>query len=328
MKRPSLLLCAASLAVAGVLLNCGDDDEGRVTPSLEAGPGADSSTSRPDTSTPTPDSGGDGGSDAGPTGRTVYGIDDANQLVMFTTGAPGTVTKVAVTGLAGGETIHGIDFRPKDGTLYALGSTGKVYLIAPATGVATGLMGDAGAVVTVPLVLDPTATSFGFDFNPPADRIRVHTNTGKNYRLHPADGNAVNAGDPDLAYVDGGAAASIVGTAYTNSVSAQPVATQLFGIDPALDQLVTFSGAPGFADVAAVGPLGVDAEDVAGFDIFGGNGGGDGGAPAVATPLEAYAALRVAGATNLYKIDLTTGTATLAGAVGHDKALRGIAVQP
>lgn len=186
MKRPFLLVCAASLAVAGVLLNCGGDDEGGVTPPIEAGPGTDSRTSKPDTSTPTPDGGsGDTGSDAGPTGRTVYGIDEANQLVMFKTGAPGTVTKIAVTGLAGEETIHGIDFRPKDGTLYALGSTGKVYLIAPATGVATGLMGDAGAVVTLPLVLNPTATSFGFDFNPPADRIRVHTNTGKNYRLHP-----------------------------------------------------------------------------------------------------------------------------------------------
>lgn len=170
MKRPFLLVCAASLAVAGVLLNCGGDDEGGVTPPIEAGPGTDSRTSKPDTSTPTPDGGsGDTGSDAGPTGRTVYGIDEANQLVMFKTGAPGTVTKIAVTGLAGEETIHGIDFRPKDGTLYALGSTGKVYLIAPATGVATGLMGDAGAVVTLPLVLNPTATSFGFDFNPPAD---------------------------------------------------------------------------------------------------------------------------------------------------------------
>lgn len=80
--------------------------------------------------------------------------------------------------------------------------------------------------------------------------------------------------------------------------------------------------------MAAVGPLGVDAEDVAGFDISGGNGGGDGGIPAVSTPLEAYAALRVAGTTSLHTIDLTTGKATLVGAVGHDKAPRGIAVQP
>jgi hypothetical protein len=331
MLRPSILLGLASVAVAGFVLNCGDDETPATpTPTNEGG-----TTPPPTPTTPTPpvdsgaEGGGDGGTDAGPVvSRTVFAVDDTAQLITFTTNAPATVTKVAITGLAVGETIQGIDFRPVSGTLYALANTGKVYTLET-TGAASALAGDAGAVPTFPIVLDVTATSFGFDFNPFADRIRVHTNTGKNYRLHPADGQSVNVGgDPDLTYTDGGASAPIVATAYTNSVRAQPAATQLFGIDTQLDQLVTFAGPPGFEMVSPVGPLGVNAEEVAGFDIFGGQGGGDGGIPAVTFPVEAYAALRVGITTNLYTINLGTGKATLLGPINHNKALRGIALQP
>jgi hypothetical protein len=322
--RTSLLLCLSTVAVAGVLLNCSDDETAATTP-LDAG--RDVATGADTAPPPPPDGGSDTGTDAAPTGRTVYAVNDVSELLSFNTDSPGMVTKTTITGVAPGETIHGIDFRPKDGTLYALGSTGAVYTIAPASGAATSVAaGDAG-ITTFPLVLDPAATSFGFDFNPPADRIRVHTNTGKNYRLHPADGRSVNAaGDPDLG-TDAGVPVSVVATAYTNSVTA-PTATKLYGIDAQTDQLLTFAIAPGFADATMVGALGVDAEDVAGFDIYGGMGGGDGGIPAVNIPMVAYAALRVAGSTGLYTIDLATGKATLVGAIGHEKALRGIAVQP
>lgn len=62
--------------------------------------------------------------------------------------------------------------------------------------------------------------------------------------------------------------------------------------------------------------------------VGGEGGGGDSGQPAVSLPVEAFAALRVAGATNLYRVNLTTGAATLVGAIGHPKALRGMSVQP
>lgn len=39
------------------------------------------------------------------------------------------------------------------------------------------------------------------------------------------------------------------------------------------DQLLTFAIALGFADVSTLGALGVDADTVAGFDIYGGVGG-------------------------------------------------------
>ena len=266
--------------------------------------------------------------DAG-SGRTVYGVDDASQLVKFNTSAPGTVTKVALTGLGAGTTALAIDFRPATSMLYALASDGKVYTIATATGAATAVAGDPG-IPTFPVVLDVTATSFGFDFNPVGDRIRIHSNTGQNLRLHPIDGKSVNVvppGDGTLTYMSDMTTATIVGTAYTNSVNPKPIATTLYGIDARLDQLVTFAGPPGFTAVTAVGKLGIDVEDAAGFDIYGGMGGGDGGV-VVDKPLEAYAALRVAGALSLYRINLMTGAATSAGSIGHDKALRGIAIEP
>lgn len=322
--RSSLVFCLSSLAFGAALIHC--DEDVAATP---AGTAADASLA---TETgPVPDSSSDAvanldaGSDAAASGHTVYAVDDVSQLIAFGTSSPANVTKTAITGVAGGETLHGIDFRPKDGVLYALGSTGAIYTIAVATGVATPVAGDAG-IATFPLVLDSAATSFGFDFNPPADRIRVHSNTGKNYRLHPADGRSVNAsGDPDLG-TDAGAQVAIVGTAYTNSVPAA-TATKLYGIDAQSDQLLTFAVAPGFAEASTVGALGVDADSVAGFDIYGGVGGGDGG-PVTNLPIEAYAALRVAGSTGLYSINLATGNATLIAPIGHDKALRGIAVQP
>jgi hypothetical protein len=66
---------------------------------------------------------------------TLYGVTTTNQLVRFDSATPGTVVAVgAITGIQGGETILGIDFRPATGQLYALGSTSRLYTIDTATG--------------------------------------------------------------------------------------------------------------------------------------------------------------------------------------------------
>lgn len=71
--------------------------------------------------------------------RTMWAVDGANQLVRFTAHAPGTVTARALTGLAAGERVTGIDIRPADGKLYAIGSTSRLYVIDRKTGVAKAL---------------------------------------------------------------------------------------------------------------------------------------------------------------------------------------------
>ncbi|WP_394833924.1 DUF4394 domain-containing protein [Pendulispora rubella] len=311
------LAALASTVSAFAFAACSSDDTSTPAPKDAA----------VDTTTPVPDGGGSD-ADAGPAPRTVYAVDDANQLLKFTSTAPASVSKSTISGAPG---VLGIDFRPATGDLYALGNNGTIYTLDKNTGVATAVVGDAGTP-TFPVTLDPAATSFGFDFNPAADRIRVHANTGQNLRLHPANGQAVNAtGDGTLTYEDGGTV-KIVGSAYTNSVNPKPTATALYGIESDSNQLLAFANLDGgvvggFARARSVGGLGVDVDTVGGFDIYGGQGGGDGG-PTVNLPIEAYAALRVGTATNLYRVDLQSGTATAIGAIGHDRPLRGIAVQP
>src|SRR5262245_18763380 len=96
----------------------------------------------------------------------AFGLTTANQIVTVETASPGVaIATVAITGLQGGETALAIDVRPATGQLYLLGSTSRVYVLNPATGVATPV----GPAFTQAL----SGTSFGFDFNPTVDRIRV-----------------------------------------------------------------------------------------------------------------------------------------------------------
>ena len=111
----------------------------------------------------------------------IYGITTTNQLVRFAGNTPGTVlSTIAITGLQGGESILAIDVRPATQALYALGSTSRLYVINPSTGAATQV-GSAGAFTL-------SGTSFGMDFNPVVDRIRVVSDTEQNLRLNPNDG--------------------------------------------------------------------------------------------------------------------------------------------
>ena len=71
---------------------------------------------------------------------------------------------------------------------------------------------------------------------------------------------------------------------------------------------------PNAGAITAIGPLGVDAAALAGFDIL-------------AEGNVAYAALQVAGTSGLYTVNLSTGAATLVGPLGA-VTLRGIAVIP
>jgi hypothetical protein len=233
----------------------------------------------------------------------IIGLGANNNIVAFNSATPGTILGSApVTGLGAGENLVGIDFRPAGGTLFGLSSGNRLYTINTGTGAATAL-GSAGAFTL-------SGANFGFDFNPVVDRIRVTSNLDQNLRLNPNDAT-LSATDTNLAYAAGdpNAAANpnLVGSAYINSV-AGAATTTLFGIDSNLDVLVT-QNPPNSGTLNTVGALGFNTNDQVGFDIV--TTGGVGGANT------AYASLTGAGSgfSQLFTINLTTGSATLIGSV-------------
>ena len=206
----------------------------------------------------------------------------ANNMLYRFDPTKGTNTSVALTGLASGEAIVGLDFRPATGGLYALSNQSRLFSVNTSSG--------ALAVVGVTLVPALSGDSFGFDFNPTVDRIRVVSNTGQNLRLHPdlgtvvaVDGN-LNPGTP-----------FVTGAAYSNSV-AGATTTTLFVIDSQTDMLYR-QDPPNNGTLVMLGSLGVDVAADNGFDI--------GGNSAIA-----YALLKVNNANAVYTINLTTGVAT------------------
>ncbi len=233
--------------------------------------------------------------------QTVVGLTDANRIVRFSANTPGTVVAtVDVTQLEPGDRLLGIDVRPATGQLYGLAQSGRLYTIDPATGVAT-----ARSALDVAI----SGSFIGMDFNPVPDRLRVVTDAGQNLRINVDTGATI----VDGAINPEGAALGAAG--YINSF-AGTTTTALYVVDTASGRLM-LQNPPNNGTIAAVGPLGVtlDAGGALGLDIQPVDGGN-----------RAFAALRVGGTTGLYRIDLTTGAATLVGAIGGNPMLQGIAV--
>lgn len=254
----------------------------------------------------------------------VVGGGSNDALVTFDTDSPAAVTSSrAVTGLLGDERIEGVDFRwipsaanaAMGGTvgaagLYALGvsadgASGHVYRIDPATAIATPV--NAASV----LAFNPAATTYGFDFNPSADAIRVTNDADQSFRVSPVSG-AFAATDTSLT-----PAGQKVSTAAYDRVDIAPTApatasnTTLFVINPTTDQLAYQGGlnsnpSPNAGALNAIGALGVDVDPAAPatFDI-----GYDGEAFATLSP--------VGGTAGFYRINTTTGAATLVGSISQ-----------
>ncbi|MCF0073892.1 DUF4394 domain-containing protein [Dyadobacter sp. CY261] len=196
--------------------------------------------------------------------RIFYALSDDNRLHEINirnTGNP--LRSFAITGLEQGEMLKAIDFRPATGQLYAIGSQNNLYQVNVKTGDQEGKATRIG--------LTPIATtlngSIGFDFNPTVDRIRVVTTTAQNLRLHPETG-AIVPGDAPL---NGYSNPMIGAVAYTNSragVTAAPSGsgTTLYDIDAATDMLY-IQNPPNPGGLIPVGALGLDVQEVGGFDI-------------------------------------------------------------
>ncbi|GAB3931764.1 DUF4394 domain-containing protein [Mucilaginibacter myungsuensis] len=233
-----------------------------------------------------------------PTEPVAYAVNSNNELVYFNPMNPAPVTK-AIGGLQAGETVLGIDFRPANGGLYALGSTSRIYNINLGTGAATAVGTSAFTTLLV-------GTDFGFDFNPTVDRIRIISNTGQNLRANPNDGT-IAAVDGAISLAAGTAA--ITGAAYTNNF-AGATTTTLFDIDAITGRLFR-QDPPNNGTLVDIGALGVVATSTNGFDIGGTSGVG-------------YALLTVGGVTKVYTINLTSGAATAGATVTGN--FRGMAV--
>jgi hypothetical protein len=244
--------------------------------------------------------------------RLVALAEGGMQLLVFESSAPGNVLAAPMlSGLAGpGETLVGIDVRPRTSMLYGLGriagatDTLRVYRIDP----------DSGTVVPVGPGFSGVTSSahYGFDFNPTVDRMRVVNGAGDSMRVNPDTGLRVDVmpNDTDLNPV--GLQVEAVAYDRNRFVEGVLATTTLFGIARTGNQLVRVGGvngtpSPNGGTIDGIGVLGVAiaAGSGSGFDI---------------TPRGiAYAAFTDAGTSRstLYRIDLTSGAATAVGPIGN-----------
>ncbi len=233
----------------------------------------------------------------------VYAL-SGNSLTSFNLATPTTfLNTVTVTGVAAGQTIEGIDFRPNTGELYAIGynqtnGQARLYTINTTTGAATAI---GASVVT----LQPNMGEVNFDFNPTVDRIRVTGSNTSNYRLHPVTG-AIAATDGALAYaaadVNAAATPFIAAAAYTNSYIAAG-ATTLFNYDAALNALTT-QNPPNNGTQNTVGATGITVmASTVDMDIYFN--------PLTLTNTALLSARTgLPGTTNFYTVNLSTGATT------------------
>lgn len=239
-----------------------------------------------------------------------------NHLIQFDSSTPGTIdSDIEITGLGTGEVIQGFDARPATGELYLLTTiadganlAGRIYRLDAGTGVATQV-GDTPFSTTI-----SPSTTFGFDFNPRVDLIRIISGADQNFRVNPdtgvPSGTDTNLDDPNS---DDDFLTSI---AYDRNMPGTE-ATTLYGIDFNNDLLVRIGGingnpSPNGGLVTPVGPLGVTLGQATSFDI--------------AIDGTAFIAAQ-SGTYGLYTVNLQTGAASSIGLIGSGNIpLRGFTV--
>lgn len=235
------------------------------------------------------------------------GLTSDQRLVLFGECNPSRPRDLGpVTGLVGSDTaLVGIDYRVQDGLLYGVGNGGGVYRFDNFGSPAATLVNQ----LTVPL----EGTSFGVDFNPAADRLRIISNTGQNLR-HNVNAGGTTIVDGTLNYIEGTPPAPVTATGvaaagYTNNDLDPNTATTLFDVDGARDQVVAQSPANS-GILAATGKLTVDADGPVGFDVYSTLRDG------VTIRNAGFAAMSVGGSPGFYRVDLLTGAAVRINALG------------
>ena len=244
---------------------------------------------------------------------TLYGLTSNNILLRFDSASPGTIADAEfVSGLHAGERLVGMDFRPRTGQLFGVGivsgatDTVRLYTINALTGAATQVPGSTSFTVT-------SGNSYGVDFNPTTDRLRVVNDGDENFRINPNNGARADTptNDTDI----NSAGRQIEGIAYDRNFDtgfAVANRTTLYGISVTNSTLVTVGGinqSPSPNGGRCKTPY-LSASRC----------------PPRASRLRhpgrqrhGFATLRnnATGLTGLYSINLSTGAATLVGSVGN-----------
>lgn len=192
----------------------------------------------------------------------VFALDSNGLLLLFGANAPGQVlNSITPTGLQAGEKLVSLDFRPKTGVLYGLGSTGRLYYIDTFTGRCFNVL-NAGVPSGVAIV--PQQAQADIDFDPKNDVVRLVS--GSQFaRINPNDGTLL-AVDPAVTFTDGGAAPNIVACAYENN-NFGTATSRLFVVDASRDQVLLSGINPNSGIFGPVHSLNFDTNNNVGFDI-------------------------------------------------------------
>lgn len=255
-------------------------------------------------------------------GPTVVALTESGRVVTASAvGLQRAQSNVAISGLAPGEELVGIDRRPKDGLVYGVARSPqatRLYTVDPGTGKAVRV---ADLVTTggAPIVL--FGTEFGVDVNPAADAVRIVSDGGQNLRVLPED--RVVEGTPrakGTTFVDGTlneggfAASGVAAAAYTGNDTDPATGTKLYVLDTDTDRLLV-QDPPNAGTLSTPVKLGQRTTEFAGFDIVT-TGGTD----------TAYASISKDrwDRTQIVKVDLATGKVSPIGLLPVDEPVRGI----
>ena len=250
----------------------------------------------------------------------LLGLLQNDVLVRFDSANPGQLqATLPISGVAAGETIAAVAFRPATGQLYGLGSNADLYPIDAATGKATAVGGRFATALS--------GSKFALTFDGSTDTARVLSDTGQEFVVDP-DSSQVTI-DANLFYLptdpNFGHTPRVVAAAYTDVAAVGQAAPTLYAIDQSLGDLVRIgspNGTPlpaGQGELTTIGRLGVDTTTLAGLDI-------------TTTPdgLAAYAAVNDPShfTSTLRTLDLSTGASTLVGPIAAGSPLIDLAVVP
>lgn len=227
----------------------------------------------------------------GPVAKTAAGVEavamseHGTELVAFNSARPQAATIIGkVTGLKSGDSLVGIDYRPKDRRLYGVGKTGTVYRLDDRTAAAT-------SVGKLSRKLE--GGSFDIDFTPAGDQLRIISDIGQNLRqpfgadgvtgATVAEGKLSRKNVTAMAYDAGG-----------RLIDIDTAKAQLVVQDPATGKLTDLGGPGAFPKMSSLSN---------GIDIARG---------------VAIAVVNLDHVHTLFSVDVTKGTATRIGAFsGH-----------
>jgi hypothetical protein len=208
----------------------------------------------------------------------VYGVsDDLDQLITFNSSSPQTIlTARSISGLRSGEQIRGIDFIGN--TLYGLGSGNYLYTINPNTAAAT----QVGASQ-----FTPQLNGLNFGFNSSGSLFYVTSDLGQNMALTSGAVGAAGPNYPAASSIDAMAIDHVTGNFYGIS----GVSHNWLSLDPVHGTVSVIASTGGtFSQRCAL--------DFAQFTDI------------------PYFSATVAGQTQFYTVNKTTGSLTLIGTVG------------